>query len=387
VSKILLISPWAPPPDGVAFHSLALVTSWQDAGHEVLVVTSGSENALVLNLASPNGQKIRAIRTLRLAPRRATTQLLSDFQPDIVIVQFAIASQSTTLLSTLRLMSAAFQSGLPVVVAFHEPAREIDRLGPLSRWIYRTAARFTTHPVVYSPAGATALRSARIFADVAEVPLGCPLATEVSSDDLIRVRRRYTITAPLVLTLGFTHPDKGTDLLVSSIPDVTRLLDGNVQFLIAGSPRARRGVFRLMGRSDRTFHRDLTRRANDLTAASIEVCSFVPNEDISALLFLASAVVLPYRRSTQSSVANEALGARAVIVASDIPELRSDLGNAARYFHSESISNLTETLVSVLNSSQDELRDAAAARATGRSYDATAAKLLDIGNFGSTSSQ
>jgi hypothetical protein len=73
-------------------------------------------------------------------------------------------------------------------------------------------------------------------------------------------------------------------------------------------------------------------------------------------------------------------------VASDIPELRSDLGNAARYFHSESISNLTETLVSVLNSSQDELRDAAAARAAGRSYDATAAKLLNIGLFKSNSS-
>ena len=386
MSKILLISPWAPPPDGVAFHSLALVTSWQDAGHEVLVVTSGSENALVLNLASPNGQKIRAIRTLQLAPRRATTQLLSDFQPDIVIVQFAIASQSTALLSTLRLMSSAFRSGLPVVVAFHEPARELDRLGPLSRWIYRAAARFTTHPVVYSHAGATALRDAKIFTHVTEIPLGCLPAKKLSYDDLTRVRNRYNITAPLVLSLGFTHADKGTDVLVASMSSVARLLKGNVQFLIAGSPRDRRGVFRLWGRSDQKFHRLLVKRVRLLKGVSIKLCGFVPDEDVSALLFLASAVVLPYRRATQSSVANQALGARAVIVASDIPELCSELGTAAHYFHSDSIPNLTETLVSVLNNPQDELRDAAALRAADRSYDATAAELLNIGLFKSNSS-
>jgi glycosyltransferase involved in cell wall biosynthesis len=386
VSKILLISPWAPPPDGVAFHSFALVTSWQAAGHDVLVVTSGSEDPQVPNPSRSDDHEIHVVRTLRLVPHRATTRLLADFQPDVVVVQFAIASQSMALVSTLSLMSAARRSGVPVVVAFHEPAREMDRLGPLSRWIYHTAARCTTHPVVYSHAGAAALSGAGIFTDVTEVPLGCPVVTEVSSEDLARVRDRYAIIAPLVLSLGFTHPDKGTDLLVASMPDVAQLLDGNVQFLIAGSPRTRRGIFRLMGRSDRKFHRILMGRTIFATGVPLEVCGFVPDEDVTALLFLASAVVLPYRRCTQSSVASEALGAGAVIVASDIPELCNDLGPAARYFHSESIPNLTETLVSVLKSPQYDLRNAAAIRAAERSYDTTAAKLLRIGLFGSTSS-
>jgi glycosyltransferase involved in cell wall biosynthesis len=385
VSKILLISPWPPPPDGIAFHSVALATSWRVAGHDVLVVTSGSENPRVHD-PSPDEHEIRVIRTLRLVPRTTTSRLLDDFQPDLVVAQFAIAAQSTTLLSTLRLMSVAYHSGLPVVTTFHEPAREIDRLGPLSRWIYRAAARVTTHPVVYSPAGANALLSSRIFAEVAEVPLGCPPNIEVSPENLARVRERYNITAPLVLSLGFTHPDKGTDLLVASMSGITRLLKGDVQFLIAGTPRARRGIFRLMGRSDKKFHRILTRGANGLTGVSIKMCGFVPDEDVSVLFFLASAVVLPYRRATQSSVANEALSARAVIVASDIDELSSDLGPAARYFHSGSFPSLTETLAWVMKNPQNELRETAAARAAERSYDTIAAKLLNIGLSGSTSS-
>jgi len=385
VSKVLLISPWSPPPDGVGFHSVALANSWQVAGHDVLVVTSGSESSQFPSASPPGVHEIRVVRTLRLLPHVATTQLLTEFQPDVVIVQFAIASQSTTLMSTLKLMSAARRRGLPVVAAFHEPAREINRLGPLSRWIYRVAARFTTCPVAYSSAGAIALRGAKIFDDVSEVPLGCSPAAQVLLEDLNRVRDRYAIAAPLVLSLGFTHPDKGTDLLVASMEEVARALDGDVRFLIAGAPRARRGAFRFMGRGDRKLHRSLEATIRLPKSISVDMCGFVPEEDVAALLYLASAVVLPYRRATQSSIAYQALGAHAVIVASDIPELRSDLGTAARFFRSESIPSLTETLVSVLNSPQNDWRHAAAIRAAENSYDATAQRLLNIGLSGTTS--
>lgn len=379
MSRILLLSPWIPPPDGVGFHSVALVTSWRAAGHEVLVVTSRARDHKVSPPSSPNSNEPRVMRTLRLTPRRVATRILFEYQPDVVIVQFTIAGQNTTLLSTLRLMRVARRSGLPVVVAFHEPNREIDRLGSLSRWIYQLAARSTTHPVVYSPAGGAALVRARIFTHVSEIPLGCVPVVEVSPEVLARVRDRYAITAPLVLSLGFVHPDKGTELLVTSISEVTRLLEGNVQFLFAGSPRERRGVFRLLGRGDRKFHHALMKKLSLLKDVSTDVCGFVPDEDVAALLFLSSAVVLPYRRATQSAIANLALSARAVIVASDIQELRDDLGTAARYFHSESVPDLTEAIVSVLTNSQEELRIAASTRASERSYDTTAASLLRIG--------
>jgi glycosyltransferase involved in cell wall biosynthesis len=317
-------------------------------------------------------------------PRTITSRLLSEFEPDVLVVQFSIASQGTTILPTLKLMRTAYRSGVPVVAAFHEPNREINRLGPISRWIYRTAARCTTHPVAYSLAGVSALLHANIFTDVQEVPLGCASTNHHSTEEFTRVRDKYGITAPLVLSMGFTHPDKGSDLLVESMTEVTRLLNGDVQFLVAGSPRIRRGIFRLMGRVDRNFHNSLVTKMENLSGVSIRNCDFVPDEDVFGLLRLASAVVLPYRRATQSGIANLALSAEAVIVASDIQGLRSDLGPAARYFRSEDVGDLTKILTSVLRNSQDELRITAGKRAADRSYDTTAATLLHLGLNGPT---
>jgi glycosyltransferase involved in cell wall biosynthesis len=386
MSRIILISPWAPPSDGVAFHSHSIAASWRAAGHDVLIVASGSQAPKVTS-ASSDVSGIRVLRTLRPIPRRATARLLSEFRPDVVIVQFAIASQNTALISTLMLMRAARRNAIAVVSAFHEPAREIDRLGALSRWIYRAAARVTTHPVAYSRSGADALRNAGIFAHVHELPLGCRIVTPMSPEDLARIKGRYAVASPLVLSVGFVHPDKGTDLLVESMPKITLLLEGNVKFLIAGSPRTRRGIFRLMGRGDRRFHERLIRKVSLLTNVSADFCDFVPNEDLYPLLFFASAIVLPYRRATQSAVASEALGARGVIVASDLPELVDDLGRAASYFRAGNVDDLTETLVSVLRNPQTELRDAAASRAAERGYDATASGLLTIGLAGTDLSQ
>ncbi|HWD96121.1 MAG TPA: glycosyltransferase family 4 protein [Acidimicrobiales bacterium] len=381
MSRILLLSPWCPPPDGVGFHSRSLVESWRAAGHEVLVITSGSPEPEDSSPRADNNG-IHVLKILGMLPRGTAARALHSYRPDVVIVQFTIASQSTTLLSTLRVMNVAKRSGVPVVVAFHEPSRELNRLGPLTRWIYRLAARNTSTPVAYSPAGAAALMKAGIFASVADVPHGSTPFREVSLSDVAEVRDRFAITAPLVLSLGFAHPDKGTELLVSSIREVDRRLKGDVQFLIAGSARQRRGIFRLMGRTDQRFHQMLMERISELSDVSIDVRGFVPEEDVAALLYVASAVVLPYRRATQSGMANLALGAGAVIVASDIRELRGDLGPAARYFRSGSVADLSETLESVLKSPQDQLRSAAVARASERSFDVTAERLLDVGLVG-----
>lgn len=379
MAKIVLLSPWAPPPDGVAFHSLALVTAWRKASHQVLIVTSRVRGDRSHSRATVVDSGVSVLRSLSLVPRRTTSQVLSEFQPDFVVVQFAIASQGTTLLSTLRIMGIVHRLGLPVVVAFHEPAREIERLGPLSRWIYRAAANATTHPVVYSSAGADALVKAALFMKVAEVPHGCQPTFEATIEDLTRVRERYRVTSPLVLSLGFTHIDKGTDLLVRAMEDTAVSLGGEVQFLFAGSPRPRQGIFRLVGRADKKFHQKLTSEIRRCRGVSVELCSFVPGQDMVALLNLASAVVLPYRRATQSGIANDALAAHAVVVASDIPELYNDLGLAARYFQSESVSDLVKTLVAVLSNPQDDLRDAAATRAGERSYESVAAYLVNLG--------
>ena len=341
-------------------------------------MTSTSKGYRESRLFEYGESDIHVARTLGLVPRKANTRLVRAYEPDVAIVQFTIASQNTSLLSTLRIMGLLRRLGIPVVVAYHESAREMDRLGPLSRLIYRVASRNTTVPVAFSQAASSALRAGRLFDEVVEVPHGCRAVIDASPDDLTRVRDRYDLTSPLVLSLGFSHPDKGTDLLANSVTAINQQLEGDVQFLFAGSPRKRRGVFRLMGRIDQRFHDLTVAKLAQHKEVSIDVRTFIPEEDILPLLFLSSAVVLPYRRATQSGIANLALSARAVIVASDIPELRGDLGHAAHYFRSGDSADLTATIVSVINADQEEFRSAAAARATDRSYDVTAATLLGI---------
>ena len=375
----MLLSPWAPPPDGVAFHSKSLVDAWRLEGHEVAVVTSRSRDRRNANRPIVDENGVNVIRCLGLIPRRTSKQHLLDFQPDALVVQFAIASQNTALISSIVFTWLARRLGFPVVTAFHEPAREIDRLGPLSRLIYRAVAKNTSSAAAYSKAGAAALTRSGLFVNATTLPHGCSSPVRVTDEDLDRVRDRYRVTSPLVLSLGFTHVDKGTDLLVRAMSDVDRSLEGNVQFLLAGSPRTRRGIFRLMASADRRFHETLTMETRKLMGTTVQLSGYVPSEDVLPLLNLASAVVLPYRRATQSGVANLALAARAIVLASDIPELKDDLGPAALYFKSGSVPDLVKKLVTILREPHDELRDEAGIRATERQYDIVAKRLITLG--------
>lgn len=344
-----------------------------------MVVTSGSKDSSDYLPLEFSKDGIIVARTLGVLPRKSTTRLVRSYEPDVAVVQFTIASQNTSLFSTLRLMRTMRRSGIPVIVAYHESAREIGRLGQVTRWIYRVAAKGTTVPVAYSRAAVSALKVGRIFNEVVEVAHGCRAIVDPSPEDLLRVRECYNITSPLILSLGFSHPDKGTELLADSVTAISQQLGRNVQFLFAGSPRKRRGIFRLMGQIDQKYHNLLIAKLAQFKDVPIEIRGFVPEEDIGPLLLLSSAVVLPYRSATQSGIANLALSAGAVIVASDIRELRDDLGPAAHYFRSGDVADLTATIVNVLNVDQGPIRSAATSRAKDRSYDATAAKLLDIG--------
>jgi len=92
-------------------------------------------------------------------------------------------------------------------------------------------------------------------------------------------------------------------------------------------------------------------------------------------------VVLPYRRSTQSGIANLALASGALIIASDLPGLKSDLGDCAEYF-SGSPQDLAEVIKSRLSEGCTlenlELRAKSMQRARSQSYRRVATEILTI---------
>jgi glycosyltransferase involved in cell wall biosynthesis len=320
---------------------------------------------------------------MRKIPRRKVWSEAVAFEPDIVVVQFSIATFNVDLWSVTHLSKKFAAARIPVVVAFHETAREYDLLGPVTRFIYRSIVRFTDVPIVFSSAGRQALVDNHLFDEVTELPHGTTGITPITDTDVDRVRDRYQIRKPLVLSLGFTDADKGTDVLLAAADAVSAGVENNVQFLIAGSPRRRRGIFRIMERRDFNYQRRLTKMAAETHQAEIAFSGYVAHDDVGALLQLADVVSLPYRRITQSGIGNLALSSRAVIVSSDLPGLRSDLGEAARYFEVGDSKAMAIAVIGLLGddheSDREHLRELAGSRAASRTYASVAQMILSAG--------
>lgn len=381
MARILLLSPYEPPSDGIARHSGHLVDAWDLAGHTVLVLAPGTQDGL--GQAAGIGSRSSVARIMRKIPRRSVWDTARSFDPDIVVIQFSIATFNVDLWSVRYLCRRFVAARTPVVICYHEAAREFDLLGPITRAIYRSFVRVTDVPIVFSSAGRQALIENRLFATVVEVPHGTTGVTQIPDIDLDRVKKIYDLHKPLVLSLGFTDADKGTDVLLGAATSISKDLDHNVQFLVAGSPRTRRGVFRIMEHRDRRYLARLKRVAKSLSDAEITFCDYVADSDVAALLQLADVVALPYRRITQSGVGNLALSSRAVLVSSNLPGLRSDLGDAAIYVEVGDSEAMAQQIVDLLGEDhagvREHQRELAGIRADANTYERVAEMLLDAG--------
>jgi glycosyltransferase involved in cell wall biosynthesis len=381
VARILVLSPFEPPPDGIGRHTAHLVDAWDAAGHDVLVLSPGRDAGL--RGASRIGSRSRVARVLRWRPRRGAWDEVLAFQPNVVVVQFAVAAVSTSFWSIANLCGRLGKAGIPVVVVYHEPAREYELFKLVTSFFYRAMARVTDVPVVFSPSGRQALIENGLFDDVLELPHGTSGLASITEADVQRVRARYDVRKPLVLTLGFTSFDKGTDILLEAAGAIAEGRSNDVQFLIAGAPRRRRGVFRLREYREITFQRRLERQAKKIVGVDIAFTGFVPDSDVGPLLYLADVVALPYRKITQSGIANLAISNRAVVVCSDLPGLRNDLGAAAAYAEVGNAEAVAKGIATLLGMEHDadrqRMRDLSGRRALDGTFANVAEEILSAG--------
>jgi glycosyltransferase involved in cell wall biosynthesis len=138
-----------------------------------------------------------------------------------------------------------------------------------------------------------------------------------------------------------------------------------------------------MERRDKKCQRRLIDQAKGLGNVELSFSDYVANEHVAPLLHLADVVVLPYRRITQSGIANLALSSQSVIVCSDLPGLRNDLGDAALYVKVGDTAALAEEIINLINPGGDEtrshMRDLAGQRAEENTYAKVAEKILSAG--------
>jgi glycosyltransferase involved in cell wall biosynthesis len=379
MSRILVLSPIPPPPDGIGSHSERLAEAWHAMGHTVLAFAPGAEPTI----EQRDGYQLR--RLLGPRHRKEALAAAAAFSPDLVFCQFAVSALTIGAEVATAVCRAAKAAGTPVLMAFHEPLREVSMLGPFGRPAYRFAARTCTMAVTFSTDAAAALEHAQSSLPVVHLPLGVPSIQPPSNDERERVRHAYDLTGPFVLNVGFTHPDKGTDTLVRAGAEIGRLHGGPLDIVIAGRPRRRSLPFKLFGLIDSRYFNSTLRLADDAGGqVRFSFPDYLPDADLWPLLAEASAVVLPYRRTTQSGVAAFVLAAGAAAVATRLSGLEGAFGDAAVYAAPDDPHDLARAVHSVLDdsSAQEALRANARRRAAAESYPLIAERILAYASSG-----
>lgn len=355
--RVVLLTPWAPAPDGLARHSADLAAALRAAGTEVAVVTASPGPDQDVD-DDPDGT-VEVVRLRHHAPysARAITAAVRSRGAATVHVQFTIPAWGAATPAVLRACRRLRRRGIRVVVTVHEVTREIDLLGPVARRLFRALGAAADRLVVHTPSAADGLVAAGLDPSrIATVPHGAfpgPVAAPTPDDGPVPHDRST------VLCFGYLHPDKGLERAVDAAARVP-----GARLVVAGAVRPRRGVFRLFGRRDHAYATELQRRARSI-GAPVELPGHVDDDHLDALLRRATVVVLPYRTATQSGVLNRAVAAGAALVVTDLPGLRADLPASAAVVPADDPA-CTPALAAVLADLLDDPERLAAMRADVR---------------------
>ena len=131
--RILYVSPYLPVRDGIADYTAAFVASVGDRGHEARVISGRPATGAPAEVMGSLPVSKRA--------RSALLERIREWDPDVVHVQFAIASYGTRVPALLAFFRAARSLRARMVVTFHEVTRDTESLRALGRAVYGRAAR------------------------------------------------------------------------------------------------------------------------------------------------------------------------------------------------------------------------------------------------------
>lgn len=314
--RVLAIGPFPPDRDGIATYTEMICAELRRQEHEVGV--------LARHPAEPSPPEVVGVLGGPLASPAELARRARTFAPDLVHLQFAVATYGARFGFLLRLLGQLRGAGIPVVITMHEITRDVDTLGPVGRWAYRTLAARADRVIVHTEPARRAYH--------AHVPAGPPVevvahprarlpASDVSVGEL---RHRHGLDGRrIVLSFGFIHVDKGLDDLLRAAGRLERerALD-DVQLVLAGEVRRREGVLRPFEARDRLYLRRLRSIIDEERIAHrVRFTGYVPAAEVQPWFEAASLAVLPYRRIEQSGAGSLASGAGTPLLTTTVGEL------------------------------------------------------------------
>lgn len=358
--RILYVSPFPPARDGIGTYTETIMKELRAGGHEASVIAAQRESA-----SNPDVLAVLPTGRTELATLR---DLVVDWQPDCIHVQFAVAAFGTRALALLQWLRLMRPTEIPVVITMHEVTRDIERLRSAGGLIYRAFAGCCDHIIVHTRDALTeCVNAAGVPLDKISViphPTADPPAEVTTGKEL---RDRFGLDDDTVLlSFGFIHVDKGLPDLVRALriarsnnPALLR----DVRVVVAGAVRQRSGIFRLFELQDRMhlrYTRRLSRRIG--VAQYILFTGYVPTNDIAGWFRTSSAVILPYRRTEQSGVAALANAFEIPVLASAVGGLRDLYSTSKWTFPPHDPNALAQVLVNFLSRADDSPSDFIAAQ-------------------------
>jgi glycosyltransferase involved in cell wall biosynthesis len=322
--KILYVSSYAPERDGIGDYTAGLAGAVDTRGHDVRVVAVKAADG-----APP--EVIGSLPRTR-AQARELRERIENWNPDVVHVQFAVATYGGRVPALLRLMNELRDVRARRVVTLHEVTRDTASLRVAGRALYRRIAEWGDVALVHTKAARDTL-SGPVGFDAERVALVPHPRRELPHAAISQaaLRERHGLRdARVLLALGFVHVDKGLPDLVEALDLLTADSEsGDVRLVVAGDVRTRAAAFKPFEWRDRA-HLLLVRRA--IRRAGLQdrvvLTGYVPEGEMKPWLELAEAAVLPYRRIEQSGIASLAASA-------GTPVLASEVGGLGREFSGE----------------------------------------------------
>lgn len=359
--KVLYVSPYPPAQDGIGNYTSMFTNAVRNAGHDVrVIVPRGSQNAPPEVMGAVSGRTTELARLL---------EAVTQWDPDVVHIQFAIAAFGTRTRALMRWLDMAHRNlSIPLVVTLHEVTRESAMLPGVGKYLFRWIAARCDLLIVHTRVALDALsRAANVPPSKVIViphPSAQPPAATSSADDL---RARFDLgNARILLAFGFIHVDKGLGDLVEALCILRRTrptsLDG-VRLVVAGAVRPRNGLFRIFEARDSLYLSRAMRRAKRNKLSDLIVLTgYVPAGEVGTWFDIAESVVMPYRRIEQSGVASLARSFNVPVLASTVGGLAEQFAGSQWSFPPRAPARLADTLARFLAATSAERLETPSAR-------------------------
>jgi glycosyltransferase involved in cell wall biosynthesis len=335
MKTIAILTPNLHQRDGIAAHSINLISDWLEEGLCVQVFNLGRFRVeFEVELIGSKSLK-NYLRNIGKSERKKC----SDKNFQVMVVQYAISSYWFRILILNSYLSSKQVSKIHLLC--HEPVREIIMLKGLGRYIYRRTLSKSSKAFVFSSEAFTCL-NALTNTQVIKISLSVPKKNRSMGSGA---------SYPNFLLMGFYLKDKGFEKGFEAFVEAFLQTKVQISLTVVVSTRQRFGSARIFSPRDRMNLRNFRKSVfdfHDKFPGIVEWNDFLPVEALEKAIERADFLLLPYSVVTNSGVAVNVKSHGLPVISSDLAPLVEAFGGNGIYVNDGSIESWSQVIQKIV---------------------------------------